>query len=303
MCDAEPSSVGRTFSLPSISAPAATYEELLNQDLTWAMSEGSLYFEGQGRVQQTLKRICHKLDELQIPYAVAGGMALFAQGFRRFTEDVDILVSREGLTRLHEALDGLGYLRPFENSKNLRDTELRVKIEFLVAGEFPGDGKPKPVAFPDPALVAVELQGIKYLSLPALIELKLASGMTSPDRSKDLVDVEQLVMILDLPESIGEQLNPYVQAKFKQLWTAMRFSPVRYLSVREYQRTATGLVPICDAGEQHAAAELELQAMLVAGVAIDAQAAANAQRVRLSTNDRVLARRFGMELESDFFNP
>jgi hypothetical protein len=28
--------------------------------------------------------------------------------------------------------------------------ETGVCVEFVVAGEYPGDGKPKPVAFPDP---------------------------------------------------------------------------------------------------------------------------------------------------------
>ena len=77
----------------------------------------------------------------------------------------------------------------------LRDTESGVRVEFLVTGQFPGDGKPKPVAFPDPARVAFEKDGVKYLSLPALIELKLASGMTNPVRLKDLADVMELVKL------------------------------------------------------------------------------------------------------------
>src|SRR6185437_12999138 len=115
-----------------------------------------------------------------IPYAVAGAMAFFGHGFRRFTEDVDILVTREGLRTIHDRLEGLGYVPPFTGSKNLRDTERGVRIEFLVAGEYPGDGKPKPVAFPDPAGAGVEIDGIRYLRLPTLVELKIASGMTNP---------------------------------------------------------------------------------------------------------------------------
>lgn len=53
-----------------------TYEQLLGQDLEWALTEGSLYFEGRGRVQDTLTRITRRLDELGIPYAVAGGSVL-----------------------------------------------------------------------------------------------------------------------------------------------------------------------------------------------------------------------------------
>ena len=55
--------------------------------------------------------------------------------------------------------DGRGYLPPHSRSKHLRDTELGVKIEFLVAGQFPGDGLPKPVASPEPESVAVERAG------------------------------------------------------------------------------------------------------------------------------------------------
>ena len=84
------------------------------------------------------------------PTRSPAGWRLQAHGFRRLTDDVDILVTREGLKTIHEQLEGLGYVPPFTGSKNLRDTEYGVRIEFLIAGEFPGDGKPKPVAFPDP---------------------------------------------------------------------------------------------------------------------------------------------------------
>src|SRR5439155_14719048 len=99
--------------------------------------------------------------------------------------DVDILVTRESLKTIHEKLEGLGYLPPFQGSKNLPDTEHGVRIEFLVAGGYPGDGLPKPVSFPDPTSVSTILDGIRVVNLPTLIQLKLASG-TAPGRRKDL---------------------------------------------------------------------------------------------------------------------
>jgi hypothetical protein len=153
-------------------------------------------------------------------------MALDAHGFRRLTVDVDILISRESLKTIHERLEGLGYVPPFAGSKNLRDTEHGVRIEFLIAGEFPGDGKPKPVAFPDPATAAVAIDGVNYLSLPRLVELKLASGMTGGvARLKDLADVVALVSALDLSRDFSEELNPYVQPKYLELWDGIRNSP------------------------------------------------------------------------------
>jgi len=203
------------------------YEDLLSRDRSWAMSQGSRHFEEKSAVQDALGRIARRLDDLGIPYAIAGGMALFQHGFRRFTEDVDILVSRDGLKSIHAHLEGLGYVPPFTGSKNLRDTEYGVRIEFLIAGEFPGDGKPKAVAFPEPELARVTIDGIHYLSLPKLVELKLASGMTGGiQRMKDLTDVVELIKTLSLSAEFADQLNAYVRDKYLELWQGIRDSPV-----------------------------------------------------------------------------
>ena len=187
----------------------------------WALTEASQFFEGKGAVQETLRRITARLDGLGVPYVVAGGLALFAQGYRRFTEDVDLLVTPEGLKKAHKELEGAGYVALFAGSKGLRDAQSGVKIEFLVTGQFPGDGKPKPVSFPDPESVAVTRDGIKYLRLNSLIELKLASGMTSPDRLRDLADVLELIRTLNLPKEFAEQVSPFVRGKYQELWQSL----------------------------------------------------------------------------------
>jgi hypothetical protein len=198
------------------------YEQELNRHADWALREGSMHFDEKSAVHDTLRGIVRRLNELQIPFAVVGGMALFHHGLRRFTEDVDLLVTDQGLKQIHSRLEGLGYVPPFQGSKQLRDTSTGVRIEFLVSGQYPGDGAPKPVAFPDPAGQTIEVNGIPVLRLPALIELKLASGMTSPGRLKDLSDVQELIRILKLPADFAEQLNPYVRAKYAELWAGLR---------------------------------------------------------------------------------
>jgi hypothetical protein len=195
-----------------------TYEERLDRDLNWAMDEGSMHFDETNAVHRALRRITARLAELGIPHAVVGGMALFFHGFRRFTENVDILVTSAGLAQLHQKLEGLGYVPPFQGSKHLRDAELGVKIEFLVTGGFPGDGLPKPVAFPDPDNAVTEIAGMPFVNLPTLLELKLASGISSPGRLKDLADVQEVIHVLNLPRELGSQLNPYVRSKYEELW-------------------------------------------------------------------------------------
>ena len=145
-----------------------------------------MHFEGHSAVFLSLRKIAGRLDELGIPYAIAGGMALFAHGFRRFTEDVHPLVTPDGLAQIHAALDGLGYVPPFLGSKQLRDGETQVRIEFLVAGQFPGDGRPKPVAFPDPTTVSIEIEGIRYLNLSTTTaRLRHRTGRFEPRSRED----------------------------------------------------------------------------------------------------------------------
>lgn len=213
------------MALEAAKSAATPYEQRIRDDRRWGMDEGDRFFRRDGAVFEALRKIARRLDDLGIPYAVAGGMALDAHGFRRLTVDVDILVTRSGLETIHARLDGLGYLPPFSGSKNLRDTEHGVRIEFLVSGEYPGDGKPKPLAFPDPAGVAVEIDDIRYISLPTLIELKVASGMTNPGRLKDLGDVQEMIRVVDLPAEFAERLHPYVRDKYLELWHAVQDSP------------------------------------------------------------------------------
>jgi hypothetical protein len=196
-------------------------EEVLRGDA--AMREVGRFFMQEGKVYNALRAITAKLDELQIPYAVVEGMALAAHGHTRTTDDVDILVTSEGLQRIHQELEGLGYVPPFAGSKHLKDVQNKTKIEFLVAGQYPGDGKAKPIAFPDPANASVEIDGIRYLGLRELIELKLASGMTGgSDRIQDFADVVALVRLLKLPLDFSNQLNPYVRTKYQELWLDMK---------------------------------------------------------------------------------
>jgi hypothetical protein len=198
-----------------------SFDEIMRRGGDRAIMEAGRFFMRDDPVHATLRKITSKLAELGIAYAVVGGMALVAHGYDRTTTDVDILLTSDGLKQAHAALEGLGYVPPFAGSKNLRDTATGVRVEFLVTGQFPGDGKPKPVAFPDPATVAVEIDGIRYIGLPSLLELKLASGMSNITRAKDIGDVLELIRTLKLPRNTTGQLNPYVQPKFLELWDAL----------------------------------------------------------------------------------
>jgi len=278
---------------------AIPYEKQLDRDSRWALSEASLFFEGKGAVQEALRKVTARLHELGIPYTVVGGLALFQHGYRRFTDDVDLLVTKENLKIVHEKLEGLGYLPPFTHSKNLRDTELGVKIEFLITGEFPGDGKPKPVAFPDPISSSINVDGVQYLNLNALVELKLASGMTNPGRVKDLGDVTELIKVINLPLDFAEKLNSYVQDKFREIWrnARRRFRMLWPNNIAAAGR-AKSIEEMID-GLRQAADTLE--AMKKDGVVFDPAEPGSNDFSYLFTSDPEVAEKYGMQDEAEFW--
>jgi hypothetical protein len=188
-------------------------------------AEGLRYFMGEGTINKTLARLANDLQQRGIDYMVIGAVALLAHGYPRFTEDIDLVMTSDGLQKFHDELVGLGYTPAFSGAKKrLRSTTDNVPIEVMTTGEFPGDGKPKPVSMPRPAEASVEIDGIRFVTLEKLIELKLASGISASDRLKDLADVQELIKIKRLDADFALKLDPYVRAKYLELEAAVRNS-------------------------------------------------------------------------------
>ena len=185
-------------------------------------AEGLRYFMGEGQLNNVLARLCADLERNGIDYMVIGAVALMAHGYPRFTEDIDLVLTNEGLEAFHDKLIGLGYLPAFSGSrKRLRATAEGVPIEVITSGDYPGDGKPKPVRFPVPAEASIEIDGVRVVTLEKLVELKLASGMTAPDRLKDLADVQELIKACHLDADFANRLDPYVRDEYLKLWEAV----------------------------------------------------------------------------------
>jgi hypothetical protein len=178
------------------------------------------FFMGEAAVQKALEKLVRALDADGIPYAIIGAMALNEFGYERVTSDVDVLLTPAGLATFKARRLGRGYVEKFPGSRGLRDPEHHVDIDVVLAGSYPGDGKPKPIVFPDPATAARRGARIALLPLATLVELKLAAGMTAPHRLKDLADVLELIKALALPAELAEDLDPYVREKFRELWRA-----------------------------------------------------------------------------------
>ena len=196
--------------LLTLASPTAAYEE------------GLAFFRGEGMVNRTIRRVAEDLERCGIDYAVIGGLALNLHGYQRFTHDIDLLMTTEGLETFRQTLVGNGYIAAFPGAmKQFRSAEGNVPVEIITSGEYPGDGLPKPVVFPEPAGNVVVIDGVKTLNLERLVELKLASGMTAPDRLKDLADVQELIKAKGLAADFARQLDESVRDQFLKLHQAI----------------------------------------------------------------------------------
>lgn len=187
------------------------FEDLISRGGSTAIQQAASFFMGSDPVHVALRNITSRLKEIGVAHAVAGGMAVVVHGYGRTTEDVYVLVTAEGLKLIHQRLVGAEYVPLFPGGPNLRDT-------------ITGDGKPKPVAFPDPVAASAMVDEVAYLSLPVLIELKLASGMTHPGRLKDLSDAQEIIRRRRLTENFADQLNGHLRDRYRELWRSAQIA-------------------------------------------------------------------------------
>ena len=179
---------------------------------------------GMAEAQKALYKLTAILEEEGVPYAIIGAFALNEYGHRRVTVDVDLVMREDDLVAFKGRHLGHGYAERVPGTGKLRDTEFEVDIDVLSTGRFLGDDKPKPISFPDPRTTAVRGARFALLPMPRFIELKLASGMVAPHRGKDLVDVQELIRSASVPRSAVDDLDPWVRAKFLELWQLAQVS-------------------------------------------------------------------------------
>jgi hypothetical protein len=173
------------------------------------LREIDLFFQKNDPVYQTLRRLVKRLERARIPYAVMGAMALNYHGARRTTDDVDVLLTPHGLERFRNELLPKFY-KPVEGRpRRFVERKSGVLLDCLVTGRYPGSGKPGPFAFPDPVAASENIEKVRVITLPQLIQLKLAAR-----RYKDFGDVVFLIRVHNLDESYLPRLHPSVHRDF-----------------------------------------------------------------------------------------
>jgi hypothetical protein len=168
-----------------------------------------MFFGGDAPVHKTLRRTIKRLEKAGLTYAVLGGLALNAHHYRRVTTDLDLLMTPEGLEEFRRRFVPKNYEATPGRPRRFVDRQNGVNVDVLVAGRFPGSGKPGPVAFPDPVRVREPIERIYYVNLVTLIELKLAAR-----RWRDFADVVELIGFNSLDESFADRLHASVRQDY-----------------------------------------------------------------------------------------
>jgi hypothetical protein len=173
------------------------------------LKEIDMFFQKRDPVHQTLRRLAQRLEKAGIAYAVMGAMAVNLHGARRTTDDVDVLLTSEGLAQFREKLAPKYYEQVEGRLRRFVEKKSGVQIDFLVTGLYLGRGKPGPFAFPDPGQSSQEIENVQVVTLPQLVQLKLAAR-----RYYAFGDVVFLIRVHNLDESFLKKLHPSVHKDF-----------------------------------------------------------------------------------------
>lgn len=147
-----------------------------------------------------LLKVVKKLDQHQIPYAIAGGYALALHGIVRATMDVDLILNlkKSDFVQFQKAMQELSLQSrlPLLPEQVIEFRKEYIEKRNLIAWSFVNYQDPSEVVdvllIEDLAklkTVSLQLgqQKIKVISLNDLIRMKKASG-----RPQDLVDIENI---------------------------------------------------------------------------------------------------------------
>jgi len=143
-----------------------------------------------GRVVKAIDRV---LAAGGCQSVLAGGWAVWRYGYvGRVTQDIDITLAKNQVDEFirvatmagFEALPTIAGRWP-----KLRHKDTNIEVDILPEGGRPGTAtRLAPTVIPHPKELGAEGNSLRYIQLPALIELKLAAG-----RARDDSDIVELI--------------------------------------------------------------------------------------------------------------
>lgn len=145
-----------------------------------------------GRYGRVVRAIDQVLSACGCESVVSGGWAVWRHGYvGRVTQDIDIALPGTRIDEFIKAASVSGFdvlPQPEGRWPKLHHRETGIDVDVLPEGGRPGTAsRPAPTTIPHPESMGGVPGRLTYISLPSLIELKLAAG-----RMRDEADVVEL---------------------------------------------------------------------------------------------------------------
>lgn len=146
-----------------------------------------------GRYGRVVRALDHLLEVVGCPSVLGGGWAVWRHGFLgRVTQDVDILLPADRIDEFLRVASVSGFdVLPHQPGRRpkLMHKVTGVQVDILPEGQRAGTAaRPAPTTLPHPASLGATTGKLRYINLPALVQLKLAAG-----RARDESDVVELM--------------------------------------------------------------------------------------------------------------
>ena len=153
---------------------------------------------------EELARIVDALNEAGIDYAVCGGMAVAMHGHARMTKDIDLLVRKEDVERIHGLVRPLGFdlpVAPLPFDVGTEKERLVVRVSKMVGRELLS--LDLLVVTPVFEEVWAQRMAVKWRGKPTFLISRdgLAIMKRLAGRLQDLADLENLGLLHDIEGS------------------------------------------------------------------------------------------------------
>lgn len=172
------------------------------------------------RVERRLRKVAAALDAASVAYAVCGGNAVAAwvasvdSAATRATKDVDLLVRRSDDAVIARVMAGLGFerrdLRRLVLYVDPEEPSMRSGVHLVWAQTLIHPGYS--AASPSVEEAVLDASGLRVLSLPALVRMKLTSF-----RDIDRVHIGDLLEVGLIDEDVRASLPPELRSRLQQL--------------------------------------------------------------------------------------
>jgi hypothetical protein len=160
-----------------------------------------------GRYGGVVKAVDHLLQVTGTQAVLGGGWAVWRHGYSgRLMQDIDIVLPADRIDEFLRVASVTGFEvlpQPEGRWPKVRHKESNIKVNILPEGGRPGTAaKPSPTTIPHPATLGAAGSALRYITLPALVELKIAAG-----RARDEADIIELIRVnMDQVDEIHRHL-------------------------------------------------------------------------------------------------